>query len=96
MTKLPENQEIRKQQNSRGVNMNKNQVFINEVLKKYNTAFSGSTQEYINSLSEKDFQDLLYAMCKTKYPELCELWFRIDEGNAQTYIEVKWKNNIEV
>ena len=48
MTKLPENLEITKQQNSRGVNMNKNQVFINEVLKKYNTAFSGSTQEYIN------------------------------------------------
>ena len=94
MTKLPENLEITKQQNSRGVNMNKNQVFINEVLKKYNTAFSGSTQEYINLLSEKDFQDLLYAMCKTKYPELCDLYFNIDESIKQTYIEVKCKNNI--
>ena len=36
MAKLPENPEIRKQQNSRGVNINKNQLFINDVLKKYN------------------------------------------------------------
>jgi len=93
MAKLPENNDIRKQQNSRGVNMSKNQLFINEVLKKYNTAFSGSTQEYINTLSEKDFQNLLYAMCKIKYPELSELWFRIDE--RETYIELKYKNNIK-
>jgi len=94
LAQLPENPEIRKQQNSRGVNINKNQLFINDVLKKYNTAFSGSTQEYINSLSEKDFQNLLYAMCKTKYPELNELWFRIDDSDDNTYIEVKFKNNI--
>ena len=85
MAQLPENPEIRKQQNSRGVNINKNQLFINDVLKKYNTAFSGSTQEYINSLSEKDFQNLLYAMCKTKYPELNELWFRIDEREREKH-----------
>jgi len=30
-------------------------------------------------------------MCKTKYPELNELWFRIDE--RETQIEVKYKNN---
>lgn len=93
MIKSPENKEIVKQRNSRGVNMNKNQLFVNEVLKKYNTAFSGSAQEYINTLSEKDFQNLLYAMCKTKYPELNELWFRIDE--RETYIELIYKNSVE-
>jgi len=93
LAKLSEDLEIRKQQNSRGVNMNKNKLFINEVLKKYNTAFSGSTQEYINTLYEKDFQNLLYAMCKTKYPELNELWFRIDE--RETYIELVYKNSVE-
>ena len=43
--------------------------------------------------SEKDFQNLLYAMCKIKYPELSELWFRIDE--RETYMEVKYENSIE-
>ena len=55
------------------------------------TAPSGITEEYIKELSDKEFQSLLYKMCKTKYPELNELWFRIDE--RETQIEVKYKNN---
>jgi len=58
------------------------------------TTFTEEAFTTLKALSEKDFQNLLYNMCKTKYPELSDLWFIIDEQNNQTQVEVKYKNSI--
>ena len=34
-------------------------------------------------------------MCKTKYPELSEFYFSINDSDNNTYVEVKYKNNIK-
>lgn len=65
-----------------------------DTIKYYHADSSGLTEEYIEELSDKEFQNLLYKMCKIKYPELSDLYYKIDEGIKQTYIEVKSKNNL--
>lgn len=56
--------------------------------------YGKTNQIDIIQTNEKEFQGLLYDMCKTKYPELSDLWFIIDEQNNQTQVEVKYKNSI--
>jgi len=58
--------------------------FANEVLQE------SDMQNYIKSLSEKDFQYLLHKIFKTRYPELSEAYFHIDGDDNKTYIEVKY------
>ena len=57
------------------------------------TTFTEEAFTTLKALSEKDFQDLLYAMCKTKYPEVHELWFRMDISDQSTAIDIKYAND---
>ncbi len=50
----------------------------------------GGYDEYIKNLSEKDFQMLLYNICRIKYPELTDLWFKID--NEDIMIDVTYRH----
>jgi hypothetical protein len=61
-------------------------------IENYSIDYSELNNEYISSLSENGFQELLYSICKIKYPELNELWFKID-GNDLS-MDITYRNKI--
>lgn len=69
-------------------------AWVKDIIINHTTDFSESNQRYIKGLSESKFQDFLYTICKIKYPEMSSLWFRMDTEDAQTNLEVSYKNSI--
>lgn len=59
-------------------------------IENYSIDYSEVNDEYIKNLSEKDFQMLLYNICRIKYPELNELFYKI--GEEDSWIEITYRN----
>lgn len=57
--------------------------------------FSDSNEIYINGLTNNEFQELLYAMCKVKYQDMYNVCFKIDGFDKQTYMDITYKNKIK-
>jgi len=61
-----------------------------KTIENYSINYSELNDEYIKNLSNKDIQTLLYNICRIRYPELEDLWFKID--NYDTMIDVTYRN----